>query len=124
MKKYKIIGLTFWTIANALLPLRLWDYLPITPLFTVQIIISICCSILFCVDFSSKTMRIIENIIVIFLIFLALCYIIHCRQPVSLITLISSVSPSFGASYLSLCKSSGVFSKCFFNSAIAVIVSK
>ena len=33
MKEYKIIGLTTWTIANALLTWRLWDYLPIAPLF-------------------------------------------------------------------------------------------
>lgn len=92
MKKYRKIGFTLWTIVNALLTLRLWDYLPITPLFTVQIIISICCSILFCIEFSSKTMRIIENIVVVFLIFIAFCYIIHFRQPVGLITLISSAT--------------------------------
>ena len=92
MKKYKIIGLTTWTIANALLTWRLWDYLPITPLFIVQIIISVCCSILFCIEFSSKTMRIIENIVVIFLIFIAFCYIIHFRQPVGFITLFSSAT--------------------------------
>lgn len=90
MKKYKIIGLTLWTIANAFLTLRLRDYIPIVPLFTVQIIISVCCSILFCVDFSSKTMWIIENIVEILLIFIAFCYIIHFRQPVSFITLFSS----------------------------------
>ena len=39
MKKYKIIGLTLWTIANILLTQRLWDYLLIAPLFIVQIII-------------------------------------------------------------------------------------
>ena len=76
MKKYKIIGLTIWTIANILLIKRRWDYLPIAPLFTVQIIISVCCSILFCIEFSSKAMRIVENGIMVFLIVLALCYII------------------------------------------------
>lgn len=92
MKKYKIIGLTTWTIANALLTWRLWDYLPITPLFIVQIIISVCCSILFCIESSSREMRIIENIVVIFLIFIAFCYIIHFRQPVGIITLFSSAT--------------------------------
>ena len=92
MKKYKIIGLTTWTIANALLTWRLWDYLPITPLFIVQIIISVCCSILFCIEFSSKEMRIVENVVMTFLMLISLCYIIHFRQPVGIITLISSAT--------------------------------
>lgn len=92
MKKYKNIGLTLWTIANILLVQRLWDYLPLVPLFTVQIIISVCSSILFCIEFSSRTMRIVENVVMIFLTPLALCYIIHFRQPVGIITLISSVT--------------------------------
>ena len=62
MKKYKIIGLTLWTIANALLTWRLWGYLTIAPLFVVQIIISVCCSILFCIEFSSRAIRIVGNI--------------------------------------------------------------
>ena len=89
MKKYKIIGLTLWTIANILLIKGLWDYLPITTLFTVQIIISVCCSILFCIEFSSKTMRIVENVVMTFLTLISLCYIIHFRQPVGFITLFS-----------------------------------
>lgn len=92
MKKYKIIGLTIWTIANALLTLRIWDYLPITPLFIVQIIISVCCSILFCIEFSSKAMRIVENVVMTFLMLISLCYIIHFRQPVGFITLFSSAT--------------------------------
>ena len=92
MKKYKIIGLTTWTIANALLTFRLWDYLPIIQLFTVQIIISICCSILFCIEFSPKEMRIVENVVMTFLMLISLCYIIHFRQPVGFITLFSSAT--------------------------------
>lgn len=92
MKKYQIIGLTIWIIANALLTIRLCDYLPITPLFTVQIIISICCGILFCVEFSSRAMRIVENVVMTFLTLISLCYIIHFRQPFGLITLISSTT--------------------------------
>lgn len=92
MKKYKNIVLTFWTIANILLIQRLWDYLLIAPLFIVQIIISICCGILFCVEFSSRAMRIVENGIMVFLIVLALCYIIHFRQPVGFFTLFSSAT--------------------------------
>lgn len=92
MKKYKIIGLTTWTIANILLIKRLWDYLPITTLFTVQIIISVCCSILFCIEFSSKTMRIVEDVVMTFLTLISLCYIIHFRQPVGFITLLSSAT--------------------------------
>ncbi len=66
MKKYKNIVLTLWAIANILLIQRLWDYLLIAPLFIVQIIISVCCSILFCIEFSSRAMRIVENVVMIF----------------------------------------------------------
>lgn len=90
MKKYKTIGLTLWTIANILLVQRLWDYLPLVPLFAVQIIISVCCSVLFCIEFSSRAMRIFENIIAILIVFLALYYMIYFRQPVGFITLFSS----------------------------------
>lgn len=89
MKKYKIISLTIWSIVNILLIKRLWYYLPIVPLFTVQIIISVCCSILFCIEFSSKEMRIVENVVMVSLTLLALCYIIHFRQPIGFITLFS-----------------------------------
>lgn len=92
MKKYKIIGLTFWTTSNVLLIWRLRDYIPIAPLFVVQIIISVCCSILFCIEFSSRAMRIVENVVMIFLTLIALCYIIHFRQPVGFITLLSSAT--------------------------------
>lgn len=92
MKKYKIIGLIPWTIANVLLIWWFRYYIPIAPLFVVQIIISVCCSILFYIEFSSKAMRIVENGIMVFLIVLALCYIIHFRQPFGLITLISSTT--------------------------------
>lgn len=95
MKKYKNIVLTLWTIANVLLIWQLWDYLLIAPLFIVQIIISVCCSILFCIEFSSRAMRIVENVVMIFLTLIALCYIIHFRQPVGIITLISSTTLIF-----------------------------
>lgn len=36
MKKYKIIGLPLWTIANVFLTLRLWKYLLASMGFTVQ----------------------------------------------------------------------------------------
>ena len=69
MKKYKNIGLTIGIIANILLVQRLWDYLPIVPLFAVQIIISICCSILFCIEILSRAMRIVENAVMTFYFF-------------------------------------------------------
>ena len=47
MEKYRKIEFILWTIANAFLTLWLWKYLPIAPLFVVQIIVSVCCSILF-----------------------------------------------------------------------------
>lgn len=62
----------------------------ITPLSIVQIIISVCCSILFCIEFSSKAMRIVENVVMAFLMLISLCHIIHFRQPVGFITLFSS----------------------------------
>ena len=92
MKKYKIIGLIPWTIANVLLIWWFRYYIPIAPLFVVQIIISVCCSILFCIEFSSKAMRIVENGIMVFSIVLALCYIIHFRQPGGFFTLFSSAT--------------------------------
>ena len=64
----------------------------ITPLFIVQIIISVCCSILFCIEFSPKEMRIVENVVMTFLMLISLCYIIHFRQPVGFITLFSSAT--------------------------------
>lgn len=95
MKKYKIIGLTLWKIANVLLIWQLWDYLLIAPLFIAQIIISVCCSILFCIEFSSIAKLIVENVVMIFLTLIAFCYIIHFRQPVGIITLISSTTLVF-----------------------------
>ena len=48
--------------------------------------------ILFCIEFSSKAMRIVENVVMTFLTLISLCYIIHFRQPVGIITLISSAT--------------------------------
>ncbi len=90
MKTYKIIGFTLWNIANILIVLRLWNYLSVAPLFAVHIIISICCSILFCVDFSSKTMRGFTYIIATLIIILGVIYAVYFRQPIGFISMISS----------------------------------
>ncbi len=90
MKTYKIIGFTLWSVANILITLRLWDYLKVAPLFVVQIIISFCCSILLCIDFSSKTMRGFTYIIATLIIILGVVYAVYFRQPVGFISIISS----------------------------------
>ncbi len=95
MKTYKIIGFTLWSIANILITLRLWDYLSVAPLFTVHIIISFCCSILFCVDFSSKTIRVFAYILSALMIMLGIIYAVYFRQPVGFISIISSTALIF-----------------------------
>ncbi len=90
MKTYKIIEFTLWNIANILITLRLWGYLEVAPLFTVHIIISFCCSILFCIDFSSKTIRAFTYILSALMIMLGIIYAVYFRQPVGFILVISS----------------------------------
>ncbi len=90
MKTYKIIGFTLWSVANIIITLRLWDYLSVAPLFVAHIIISICCSILFCVDFSSKTMRVFTYILSALMIMLGVIYAVYFRQPIGFISIISS----------------------------------
>ncbi len=90
MKTYKIIGFTLWSVANILITLRLWDYLSVAPVFTVHIIISFCCSSLFCIDFSSRIMKAIIYILLAVIILLAAYNLIYFRQPVGFISIISS----------------------------------
>lgn len=90
MKTYKIIGFTLWSIANILITIRLWDYLKLAPLFAVHIIISFCCSILFCIDFSSKTIRVFSYILSALMIMLGIIYEVYFRQPIGFISIISS----------------------------------
>ncbi len=91
MKTYKIIGFTLWTIGNILITLRLCDYLSVAPVFTVHIIISFCCSILFCIDFSSRMMKAIIYILLVIIVLLAAYNLIYFRQPVGFISIISSI---------------------------------
>ena len=90
MKTYKIIGFTLWNIANILITLRLWDYLKLVPLFTTHIIISFCCSILFCIDFPSKTIRVFTYMLLALMIMLGVIYAVYFRQPIGFIPIISS----------------------------------
>ncbi len=90
MKIYKIIVFTLWTIGNILITLRLWDYLSVAPLFIVHIIISFCCSILFCIDFSSKTIRVFTYILSALMIMHGIIYAVYFRQPIGFISIISS----------------------------------
>ncbi len=91
MKTYKIIVFTLWNIANILITLRLWDYLSVAPLFTVHIIISFCCSILFCIDFSSRIMKAIIFTLSAVIILLAAYNLIYFCQPLGIIAFISPV---------------------------------
>ena len=90
MKTYKIIGFTLWNLVNILITFRLWDYLSVVPLFVVHIIISVCCSILFCIDFSSKTIRVFTYILSAVMIMLGVIYAVYFRQPIGFISIISS----------------------------------
>ncbi len=90
MKTYKIIGFTLWTIGNFLITLRLWNYLSVAPLFVAHIIISFCCSILFCIDFSSKTIRMFTYILSTLMIMLGVIYAVYFRRPIGFISIISS----------------------------------
>ncbi len=85
-----MIGFTLWTIGNILITLRLWNYLSVAPLFVAYIIISICCSILFCVDFLSRMMKAIIYILLVIIVLLAAYNLIYFRQPVGFISIISS----------------------------------
>ncbi len=61
MKKYQIIGFILWSLGNIILTLQMWDYILIAPVLAVQVAICICCSILFCVDISSRGLFIAIN---------------------------------------------------------------
>ncbi len=89
MKKYQIIGFTLWTLGNIGLTLRLWDYIPIAPVLAAQVAIWICCSVLFCIDISSKGLFIVINTTVVITGMLGILYFLYYRNPIGVITLIA-----------------------------------
>ncbi len=92
MKKHKLIGFALWSVANIILILHLWEYLIIAPVLAVQVVIWICCSVLFLMDVSSRGIRIGINISAILVGLLAIFYILYFRQPIAWLTLISSTT--------------------------------
>lgn|GEM_PF-4684938 len=65
MKNYQIIGFTLCTFGNILLIQQMRDYIFIAPILAAQVIIWICCSILFCVDISSRELFIAINTVLV-----------------------------------------------------------
>ncbi len=75
MKRHKLIGFGLWTVANILLILRLREYLIIAPVLAVQVVIGICCGVLFCVVISSRDICIGINIVAILVRLITIFYI-------------------------------------------------
>ncbi len=95
MKRYQIIGFTLWTLGNILLILRMWDYILIAPILAVQVVIWICCSILFCIDISSRGLFIVINTTVVITGLLGILYFLYFRNPIGVITLIAAFAVIF-----------------------------
>ncbi len=89
MKKHQILGFTLWTLGNIILTLRMWNYILIAPILTVQVVIWICCSILFCVNISSRGLFIAINTILVITGLLGILYLLYYRNPIGVITLIA-----------------------------------
>ncbi len=89
MKKYHIIGFTLWTLGNIALILRMCDYILIAPALAIQVVIWICCSVLFCIDVSSRGMFIAINTTLVITGLLGILYFLYYRNPIGVITLIA-----------------------------------
>ncbi len=89
MKQYQIIGFILWTLGNILLILRMWDYILIAPILAVQVVIGICCSILFYIDISSRGLFIASNTTLVITGLLSIVYFLYYRNPIGVVTLIA-----------------------------------
>ncbi len=89
MKKYQIIGFTIWTLGNILLILRMWDYTLIAPVLAVQVAIWICCSLLLCIDISSRGLFVAINTTLVITGLLGILYFLYYRNPIGVVTLIA-----------------------------------
>ncbi len=89
MKKYQILGFTLWTLGNIALILRMCDYILIAPVLAAQVAIWICCSILFCINISSRGMFIAINTTLVIMGLLGIFYFLYYRNPIGVITLIA-----------------------------------
>ncbi len=89
MKKYQIIGFTLWTLGNILLFLRMWDYILIVQILAAQVTIWICCSVLFCIDISSRGLFIAINTTLVITGLLSILYFLYYRNPIGVVTLIA-----------------------------------
>ncbi len=82
MKKYQIIGFILWSLGNIILIPRMWDYLFIAPVLAAQVIIWICCSVLFCIDISSRGLFVAINTTLVITWLLGIpCYVVdgNCK---------------------------------------------
>ncbi len=89
MKKHQIIGFALWTLGDILLILHMWNYMLIAPVLAVQVVIWICCSILFCIDISPRGLFIAINTTVVIMGLLGILYFLYYRNPIGVITLIA-----------------------------------
>ncbi len=89
MKRYQTIGFILWTLGNIILTQRIWGYILITPVLAVQVVIWICCSILFCIDISSRGLFIALNTTLVITGLLGILYFLYYRNPIGFITLIA-----------------------------------
>ncbi len=89
MKKYQIIGFALWTFGNILLILRMCDYILIAPVLVAQVATWICCSVLFCIDISSRGLFIAINTTLVITGLLSIVYFLYYRNPIGVITLIA-----------------------------------
>ncbi len=92
MKKYQIIGFTLWTLGNILLILRMWDYILIAPVLAAQMLIWICCSILFCINISSIGLFIAINTILVVTGLFGFLYLFYFRNPIGIITAVATIT--------------------------------
>ncbi len=69
----------------------MWDYILIAPVLAIQVAVWICCSILFCVDISSRGLFIAINTTLVIAGLLGFFYFIYYRNPIGAIDIIASL---------------------------------
>ncbi len=89
MKKYQIIGFILWTLGNILLIFKMFDYILIAPVLAMQVVIWICCSILFCIDISSRGLFIAINTTLVIAGLLGFFYFIYYRNPIGAVDMVA-----------------------------------
>ncbi len=73
----------------------MWDYILIAPVLAMQVVIWICCSILFCIDISSRGLFIAINSTLVITGMLGILYFLYYRNPIGVVTLIAVLAVIF-----------------------------